>query len=257
MSAVVVVVMALAIAGLIRNHRKPAVDENWRQVRRSGVLRVGLDASYPPFVYVDAHSGEILGYDVDLAHLIGERLGLEVELINSGFDGLYPALEVGRFDCVISAFPYDSLLTHDVRFSVPYFQAGLALVVADDAIDIATVDDLEGQQLAVEWGAMGDVRARELQARLSGLLVVPHSTASAAVESVATGAADAALVDGVSAYQSLRSYPELRIVQEGITDESYVILVSRDSPQLLDAINDVLDDLLDDSTLVALRQKWL
>jgi polar amino acid transport system substrate-binding protein len=164
---------------------------------------------------------------------------------------------VGRFDCVISAFPYDSLLTHDVGFSVPYFQAGLALVVSDDAIDITTVDDLGGRQLAVEWGATGDVTARQLQAELSNLHVVAHATASAALESVATGAVDAALVDAVSAYQSLRAYTELRIVQEGVTDESYVILVPHDSPELLKAINDVLDDLHDESTLVALRQKWL
>jgi ABC-type amino acid transport substrate-binding protein len=252
-----VLLVALAAVRLFWAHPEPPVDENWQQVRRSGVLRVGLDASHPPFEYVDAHTGELLGYDVDLAHLIGERLDLEVELTNSGFDGLYPALDAGRFDCIISAFPYDSLLTHDVRFSVPYFQAGLALVVADDAIDIASVDDLTGQRLAVEWGATGDVRAGELRSRMRDLVVLRYPTANAALESVVAGAADAALVDAVSAYQSLQSYAALRVVQEGITDESYVILVSRDSPILLDAINDVLDDLRDDSSLEALRRKWL
>jgi polar amino acid transport system substrate-binding protein len=251
------VLVALVLGGLLWQRREASVDETWRQVQLSGVLRVGLDASYPPFEYIDEETGEILGYDVDLARLIGDQLGVETELINSGFDGLYPSLKVGHFDCVISAFPHDALLTRDVGFSMPYFQAGLALVIRDSKLDIATVEDLGGHTLAIEWGASGDVKARELQRRLRDVTLAPYATASAALEAVAQGETDAALVDAVSAYQAMHPHPSLRIVQEGVTDESYVILVALNSPELLGAINDILDDLHDDSTLVGLRERWL
>ena len=75
---------------------------------------------------------------------------------------------MGRFDCVISAFPYGPLLTRDVAFSTPYFQAGLALVTRGDELAPTSVDSLGGHTLAVEWGAEGDVKGRELQRRHIG-----------------------------------------------------------------------------------------
>ncbi|MEA3345372.1 MAG: ABC transporter substrate-binding protein [Chloroflexota bacterium] len=253
---------AILLAGLLGGWllwrgRRPPVDEVWQRVQRSGVLRVGLDASYPPFEYVDQETGEILGYDVDLAMLIGEKLGVEVELINAGFDGLYPALKMGRFDCVISAFPYDPLLTRDVSFSIPYFQAGLMLVVRAGEADIATIEDLQDRTLAVEWGGAGDVKGRELQKRLGDLSLAPYATPGEALDAVRRGEADGALVDSVSAYQATQHDPSLRIAQEKITDEPYVILVPPNSPKFLEAINGSLAEFRADSTLTRLREKWL
>ena len=262
--AVVILLALLVGAGLLWQRRGTSVDETWQRVQLSGVLRVGLDASYPPFEYIDQETGEIVGYDVDLARLIGEQLGVEVELINSGFDGLYPALKVGRFDCVISAFPYDRLLTRDVGFSMAYFQAGLTLVTHQPSASVQgtgisdqlSVEDLRGRTLAVEWGAAGDVKGRELQKQLEDLTLAPYATPSDVLEAVRQGEADAALVDGVSAYQATHHDPSLHIAQEKISDEPYVILVPLDSPQLLGAINEALARFHADSTLIRLREKW-
>jgi ABC-type amino acid transport substrate-binding protein len=255
--AAAAILVVLVAGGLLWRQQQSYVDEHWQRVQLVGMLRVGLDASYPPFEYIDDKTGEIVGYDVDLARLIGEQLGVEVELINAGFDGLYPALKMDRFDCVISAFPHDPLLTRDVGFSMAYFQAGLALVIRHDEIDIADIKDLGGHTLAVEWGSGGDVKARALQQRLRGLTLAPYATPGETLRAVREGETDAALVDAVSAYQAVYQHPSLRIAQEGVTDESYVILVPLDSAQLLRAINDVLDDFHDDSTLVRLRERWL
>jgi len=250
--------IALIAGGWLLCPRQNAVtDTTWQQVQLSRTLRVGLDASFPPFEYINEDSGEIIGYDVDLARLIGEQLWVEVKLINSGFDGLYPALKAGRFDCIISAFPYDPLLTRDVGFSMAYFQAGLTLVTQDDETDIARIEDLEGRTLAVEWGATGDVKGRELQRQLKGLALALYATPDEVLRAVQQGEADAALVDAVSAYQATSYYPSLRIVQEKITDEPYVIVVPLNSPQLLEAINEILSGFHADSTLIRLREKWL
>lgn len=89
-------------------------DRSLERIEQAGLLKIGLDASYPPFEDIDEATGEIRGFDVDLARELGRRLGVEIEIINSGWDGLYDALEAGRFDAVISGMVYDPWQTDRV-----------------------------------------------------------------------------------------------------------------------------------------------
>src|SRR5262245_8752212 len=71
---------------------------------QAGVLRVGLDAAFPPFAVYEGD--RFRGHDVELARRLATHLGLKLELVNIPFDGLYDALRVSRIDVVISALPY-------------------------------------------------------------------------------------------------------------------------------------------------------
>ena len=70
-----------------------------------GVLKVATEAGFMPFEYVDAQSGELLGFDMDLIRAIGQELGLEVEIDNISWDGLIPALLNNNYDAVIAGLP--------------------------------------------------------------------------------------------------------------------------------------------------------
>lgn len=72
-----------------------------QRVRRTGVLRIGIDATYPPFGM--AEGGDFSGFDVDIARAVARELGVRAELINASFDGVFPALQNGSFDAVVSA----------------------------------------------------------------------------------------------------------------------------------------------------------
>src|SRR5262245_22711184 len=71
------------------------------RVRANGKLRIGIDATYPPFGSIEG--GEFSGFDVDLARAIARDLRVEAELVNASFEGVFPALQNGTFDTVISA----------------------------------------------------------------------------------------------------------------------------------------------------------
>ena len=90
----------ILLAGLIRQ-LWPRDDGTLAQIQQRGTLRVGLDASFPPFENIAA-DGQIVGLDVDIAQAIATDLGVEPELVNIGFDGLYDALLARR---VIWLFP--------------------------------------------------------------------------------------------------------------------------------------------------------
>jgi polar amino acid transport system substrate-binding protein len=238
-------------------------DETWTRIQQTGLMRVGMDASWPPFEYVD-DDGQIVGLDIDLAQAIGQRLGVEVEFVNVGFDSLYDALYVGRFDAIVSALPYDPLLYGDVAYSISYFNAGQVLVARADETEmsesanqqISEVNDLSGKRLGVEFASEGDALARRLQKEIEGLSLQSYMTPDAVLQGLKKGEVDAAIVDAVSAYQFIATEGGVQVVGDPLTDELYVIALRLDSPLLLKAINEALVEMREDGTLERLQEKW-
>jgi polar amino acid transport system substrate-binding protein len=235
---------------------KEEKDHTWAVIQQTGVLRVGMDASYPPFEEVDETTGELRGYDVDLAREIGRRLDLEVQFVNIGFDGLYDALIAKKVDTVISALPYDPLRTQDVFYTVSYFNAGLVLVVGESETEIESVNNLSGRTLGVEWGSDSDAQGRRLVKRMDGLTLHPYPTPLDTLWGLKNGEVEAVLVDAVSAYHFIKCEGTVKTVGEPVTDESYVIAVGPTSTELLSALNAALLALRDDGTLIRLRDEW-
>jgi polar amino acid transport system substrate-binding protein len=224
-------------------------------VLATGELRVGLDASFPPFESLDAE-GRVIGFDPDLAHAISETLGANPVFVNVGFDGLYDALLAGRVDVVISGLPYDPRWTRDVIYSQPYFNAGQLLVVRADDAPGAGIQSLAGQTVAVEWGSLADMEARRLKQVAEGMETLAQPTAQDALTALVAGQARAAIADAVSVHQFIGNHDsEVRIV-EALTDEPYVIATRIKSRRLAQAINDALTGLQESGTLDALRAKW-
>jgi ABC-type amino acid transport substrate-binding protein len=231
-------------------------DPAWEQVQRSGVLRVGMDATYPPFESIDA-AGQFLGYDVDLANELARRWGVRAEFINIHFDGLYDALKAGKCDVLLSALPYDETLTQDVLYSPSYFNAGLLLVVRQDERRIAGVNDLDGKKIGVELGAAGHLEARRIveQARIPAQ-IVPFATPREALQALRDGQVDAAIVDSVTAYSFAHDPGGVRYLKKFLTDEQYVIAMRPGSGYLWAKIANDLARMKEDGFLDALQARW-
>lgn len=222
-------------------------DAAWERLQRGGTLRVAMDPSFPPFEQVAA-DGQLEGFDVDLAHLLAERLAVPVEFRAIAFDGLVDAVLADKADVVISAFPLDQRLTQDVHFSPPYFEAGLIWVTRADSA-LSGPEDFAGAQVAVEWGSQGDAWARA-----QGVQIQRQESADAALQAVAGGEADVALVDAVTA--SLKAGPNLTLHTPPLESEPYVILVSPAAPRLAAALDEALLAALADGTWDTLARRY-
>ncbi|HEY76189.1 MAG TPA: amino acid ABC transporter substrate-binding protein [Thermoflexia bacterium] len=243
----------IAVLVLLLATCRPSPDALDR-VLETGVLRVGMDASYPPFEYIDGE-GNLVGFDVDLAREIATRLGVEPRFVaNLPYDGLYDSLTAEQVDVVISALYVDPTRTADFTYSTPYFDAGQVLVMAEGTEGIDGMADLDGRTVAVEFGSAGDVEARAWARRLASLTILPCQTADEALAKVAAGEADAALVDHLSALMT--SMEGLRIVEPMVTSEPYAIAVRREDRRLLEAIDEILAAMRDDGTLDRLQARW-
>jgi len=248
-------ILALLVGSLAWLWLRPSQEDTaWQDVLGSGVLRVGLDAAYPPFEYIDERTGAIVGFDVDLAHALGERLGLQIELHNITYDGLFDALLIGNVDVLISALVAAPDFAGKASFTTPYFNAGEHLVVLQTS-PIRWMEDLESRTVAVEYGSGGDVEMRQWQRRLSRVTVLRYSEPNAALDAVLADDADAALVDGISAYLSAGQHPDLRIAMP-VTDNLFAVAVHPDSLTLLEEIDKALQGMKEDGTLELLYERW-
>ena len=233
--------------------------ESWQRIQQSGVLRVGIDPTFPPFALDEG--GTLTGIDVDLARALAAEMGLEAQFTYFGYDGLYDALATEQVDILISALVIAPERTGDFAFSAPYYDAGQVLIVPVDASGIASADDLDGQRLAVELGALGHVEALALQRDKPALQVQTYSGVDEALDAMAAGEADAALVDSVSGRLYLRqrstSARPLMRLPVPMTSEPYAIVVRIEDRILLKELNDALHYLSQENELDAILNKWL
>jgi len=242
---------ALAAAALWP--REQEEDVAWERVQATGVLRVGVDASYPPFEDVTPE-GDLAGFDIDLANEIGRRLGVEVAFVNMGYDGLFDAALVGEVEVLISALVAGPEQLGRVEYTTPYFNAGDVLIVPRGST-IQTMEDLESQTLAVEYGSGGDIEARAWERRLANLDIIRHEDAAAAVDAVISGEADAALVDGVSGRLAVGMHQELTL-GEYVTEYLFAAAVAPDSDDLRREINAVIREIMRDGTIAEIANRW-
>jgi glutamine transport system substrate-binding protein len=260
--------LALSLLSGCRDRRE---DLTWQRIQDQGSLRVAVDPNWVPFEYIDG-SGQLAGFDVDLAYELGRRMGLDVDLITGlSFDGLFDGLAAGQADAIISAVVVDMGRSADFSYSTPYFDAGQVLVVGPRKPDIDNIEDLSGGALAVELGSEGDRIARHWARRLIDLSIWHTDSSDEAVAALREKRADAALLDRATALILLRAdqernvsngeqmteSSELRIPGDPLTGEQYAVVVRREDKALLRAINDVLAQMRRDGTLEVLERKWL
>jgi polar amino acid transport system substrate-binding protein len=232
-----------------------SANPTWERIEETGILRVGLDPTYPPFEVVD-DSG-LHGLDVDLARAIAADLGLEAEFVYFGYDGLYDALTTEQVDVLISALVVTPERTRDFAYSEPYFNAGEILIVPQSESEIAGMADLNGRTLAVELGALGHVEANIWANRLADLTILPFSSAEEAVTAVAQNQADAVIIDAISGRLALLEQPSLKRLPDPVTVEPYALVVRINDELLLENLNESLNRLNESGQLQSIIRKWL
>ncbi|MDR5658733.1 transporter substrate-binding domain-containing protein [Serpentinicella sp. ANB-PHB4] len=117
-------------------------------------LNVAMDMAYAPFEYVN-DAGEPEGFDVDLIQAIAAEKGFVVNLVNTNWDGIIPALIGGNADIIISAMTITEERKETVTFSDPYFESTQYIAVQAGS-EIKTLDDLKGKKVGVQNGTTGD-----------------------------------------------------------------------------------------------------
>ncbi len=233
--------------------QRGAADPVWTAIQQRGVLRVGTDPGFRPFA--EERDGRFQGYDVDLVHELGRRMGVRVEFVAVGYDALYDALSTRRVDLLAAALPLAPEQGWRARFSTAYLNAGQAIVARQGA-GITQEADLAERTVGVALGSEGDTLARKLQRDLTTLRVrSSYETTAEALEALAAGQIDAVITDTVSALSAGQSHPELGIAHV-LTFEPYVLAMPVEAYQLEQAVNHALEAMRSDKIFDQLNARW-
>lgn len=118
------------------------------QALSAGVLRVGTEGTYAPFSYHDPSTGQLAGYDVDVARAVGDKLGLKVEFVETPWDSIFAALEADRFDVVANQVTITPERQAKYDMSQPYSVGEGVIVTRADDTSITSLADLKGKTAA-------------------------------------------------------------------------------------------------------------
>jgi len=219
-------------------------------VRRT-VLRVGTDATYPPFETVDPETGQPTGFDIDLVTALCRANGWQPQFIVTPFDGIIPGLRSKKYDVVISAMTITPERAAVVDFTDPYYLAGQTIAVPLDDTTIHSVDDLVGKRVGVQLGTTGELMAK----KMDGLHVYSFDNIGAAFIDMANGNLDAVLNDFPTSRAYIKKHSTAKTVGDILSTEYYGMAVRKGDQDLLEALNRALAEFKE-SGYDELHVKW-
>ncbi len=216
-----------------------------------GTLTVGSDIPYAPFEFGKAPDYE--GFDVDLVNEIADRLDLEVSIKDTSFDTIFTDVASGKFDLVASAASITPEREQTVNFSDPYYESEQALLVPEGS-DIKTVDDLSGLTVGAQDGTTGEAYAND---ETDAGQVRGFPTGPAAIAALTNGQVEATIIDNPVAADAIeKGQKGFEIAQVIPTGEFYGFALSKNTPELLTAVNGALSEIKSDGTLDKLFEEW-
>lgn len=221
-----------------------------------GKLTVVAELGFAPFEYMDEKTGEPVGFDVDVINAVAEKMGLTASYLpNQKFDTLVPIIKQGgKADVSIAAVTITDERLESVDFSEPYLDSNQAIVVAKGSSETQETLNDASKQVVCQGGTTGDEWIGE---NLPDAVRVPVDDVTAALTGVQTGLYQAMVVDlPVASYMLSQSFSDLEIVKEIPTGEQYGIAVSKDNPELTQAVNKALEDMKSDGTMKEIETKW-
>ena len=218
-----------------------------------GTLLIGTDAPYPPFEIGTPADADFGGFDIDVMNAIADQLGLTPEFQDTSFDTIFRDVAAGQFDVVVAASTITPGRQKTVDFSDPYYEAAAGAGRAEGS-DIASVDDLAGKIVGAQDATTGETYANDETdaAEVRGFPEGPDAISG-------RGHRPGRRRDHRPAGRRRRDREagRDRDRREIPTNELYGIAMSKENPDLLDAVDErAADDLKDDGTLTDLYQKY-
>ena len=198
-----------------------AEDTSLEDLQEAGVMKVGMCPEYPPFESL-TESGDIEGFDVDLANAIAEKLGVEAEFVNTPYEGLIAGLENGDFDIIMSG----------------------------------SKEDLEGKTVGSHAGSTSEYAVQSLADEGITVNSAPYNRHSEAFADLQNGNIDAQVVEDTWAEQKIKEADDIIMVEEPINSINMAGVIGSGKQEFTDAFNEAFAELQESGEYDEIVNKW-
>lgn len=222
--------------------------------RARGTLRIALEGTYPPFNFRDAKTGQLAGYDVEVARAVAARLGLKPEFVSTEWAAILAGLGAGKYDVIVSQVGITPKREQAFDFSRPYTYSSPQLIVRkNERANYASLEDLKGKRLGVGQGSVFEQQAKAVP----GIEVKSYPAAPENLQDLAFGRVDAALNDSLMvSYLLKNSKLPIRAGARVGKVEKMGIAMRKGSPKFRAALDKALGELEADGSLKAMSTRW-
>ncbi len=222
------------------------------RIKASGKLVVMTNATFPPYEYVK--DGAPTGVDIELAQMIADKLGVELEVLDMNFDLLIAALQNGKGDLVAAGMSITEERQKEVDFSVPYVDSTLLIIVPEGS-SITGPNDLSGKSIAVQENTTSDLY---VTGEVDAKEVSRFKSAVDAGNALRNGKVDAVVMDEMTAKNIVdNSNGELILLDDPLTHEQYAMAIAKGQEDFLEVVNEVLSAAVKDGTVTDLIEKHM
>lgn len=231
---------------------------DWDYITGEGTLKIGITL-FQPMNYYEGE--ELTGFDTEFAEALCEKLGLTASFIVIDWDTKETELKSKAIDCIWNGLTVTEERKENMDFTDAYMNNFQSVVIkADKAAEITSVEDLAALSIVAESGSTGEAAVQACEA-LKDANYTGVASQQTALQEVAAGTADVAVIDSVMAGYSIgedTSYSDLAMLDLKLAEETeqYAIAFRKDSGKTLAMANEAIAELRADGTLAALAEKY-
>ena len=219
---------------------------------REGTLKVATEGTFSPFSYYN-DKNELVGYDVDVARAVAEKLGLKIEFLTAPWDAMLAAFDTGKADAVFNQVSITDERKKKYEYSVPYTVVYGAIIVHKDNNDIKSFEDLKGKKNAdsatSNWAQV---------AKKYGAQNVTVDSFAKSMELLIARRVDTVVRDNTVFYDFLKQRPDAPIkIAAKLKDVDYsAAIVQKGNKELADQISKALNELKAEGKLKEISLKY-
>ncbi len=226
------------------------------RIQEAGKITVATEGVWAPFTYHDAETDELIGFDVEVAQAIAEKLGVEAEMVEVNFDGGLTGVAQGTFDMMANGVDVTDERSQQYDFTDPYAFDHAVIVTTIDNDEITSFEDLAGKTTANSTGSTYAEMGQQYGADVTNI-----DTLGETMDFVINGTVDATINAATSVgdyFNTTGNDDKLKIaaVDEEVTPYAIPLQKGEDNDTLREAINQAIEELRAEGKLAEISQKY-
>ena len=259
LSLLLILAMSVTLLAACGGSSDTETSDGGEQYGKGYVFKHGFDLDYPPYSYRD-DSGEVGGFDVEMAQAVCEYYGWEYEAVPFNWDAKDAELNAGSCDCIWSGFTLNGR-EDDYLWSNPYSDNTQKIMIKKDS-GIASLADLAGKKVGVQTATSAyDMLQSEEEGGQKKLAdsfdsLEVYETYTIAFNDLKAGAIDAIAIDVTSGNFLMNNEDGYAYLDEDLGSEVYAIGFRKDDKELCEKINAALDALAEDGTVAKIAANY-